>query len=210
MKSYEIIIYQKHNYSVYVHINKINQKKYFGITSQNPEKRWNHGNGYKHNKHFYSSILKYGWDNFEHIVLFNGLTETEACNIEKMLISFYNTTNKNLGYNNDKGGKRPPSLNDEAKEKLRNIAKKRTTTNLKRRRKGYHVSEYNKQRIRETHNIPILQFTKDMTYIKEYPSLTICEKITVIKAQHISDVCNGKQKTAGGYIWIRKSEYSFS
>jgi hypothetical protein len=30
-------------YIVYLHVNRVNNKKYFGITSQNPLKRWNNG-----------------------------------------------------------------------------------------------------------------------------------------------------------------------
>ena len=36
----------------------INDKKYVGITSKLPEKRWCNGNGYKTNGHFYNAILK--------------------------------------------------------------------------------------------------------------------------------------------------------
>ena len=36
-------------YSVYIHENKINGKKYTGITGQQPEKRWQNGNHYKDN-----------------------------------------------------------------------------------------------------------------------------------------------------------------
>lgn len=36
---------------VYVHIAP-NGKKYVGITSQKPEKRWNHGEGYQRHPYF--------------------------------------------------------------------------------------------------------------------------------------------------------------
>ena len=65
-------------YSVYMHINKINGKKYIGITSQRPKSRWHNGKGYAQQRRFYSAIKSYGWDNFEHIILFNGLTKKEA------------------------------------------------------------------------------------------------------------------------------------
>lgn len=139
------------------------------------------------------------------MILFDNLTEQDACILEKIFISIFNTTDKNMGYNKDSGGKHPTYLNDEARKKLSEVAKKRIEKKYKRI--GYHVSEYNKQRIRETHNIAVMQFTKNMLFVKEYESLTVCEKETGIHASNISAVCNKKQKTAGGFIWMRKSDY---
>ena len=67
-------------YIVYQHKNKINNKVYIGITSQIPERRWgSNGCNYKSSPHFYSAIQKYGWDNFEHNILFTNLTKEKAC-----------------------------------------------------------------------------------------------------------------------------------
>ena len=50
------------NYCVYMHVNKINNKKYIGITKQKtPESRWGaNGVNYKGSPHFYAAIKKYG------------------------------------------------------------------------------------------------------------------------------------------------------
>lgn len=91
------------NYCVYKHISPSN-KIYVGITN-NPKHRWyGDGNGYKHNKHFYSAIQKYGWNNFKHEILFDGLTKEIACEKEKELIKEYNSTNPKIGYNISLGG----------------------------------------------------------------------------------------------------------
>ena len=66
------------NYTVYCHINKVNGKTYVGITSSAPELRWKNGEGYKNCRKFYNAILKYGWDNFYHIILRNKLSLSEA------------------------------------------------------------------------------------------------------------------------------------
>jgi len=73
-------------YTVYQHKNKINGKVYIGITKQAPEERWNNGKKYKSSPHFYAAIQKYGWDNFEHNILFQNLTKEEACQKEQKLI----------------------------------------------------------------------------------------------------------------------------
>lgn len=92
-------------YKVYVHINKINGKRYYGITCQNINERWRNGKGYKNHKnskkdtYFYNAINKYGWDNFTHEVLFDNLSKEEACLLEQCYISLYDTTNRNKGYN---------------------------------------------------------------------------------------------------------------
>ena len=90
-------------YTVYMHITP-SGKKYVGITKQNPKKRWGSGSGYKHNKYFYNAIQKYGWNNIQHIILFEQLSKGKAKNIEIYLIEKYNLTDKDKGYNITKGG----------------------------------------------------------------------------------------------------------
>lgn len=94
------------NYCVYIHMNIINNKAYIGISSygDNPNKRWQNGNGYSKQTLFYNAILKYGWDNFEHIIWANGLSLEDAKKIEIMLIALFNTTNPAFGYNISNGG----------------------------------------------------------------------------------------------------------
>ena len=95
----------KGEYKVYVHINKINGKLYIGQTKHTLLKRSHpDGSGYKHSRHFYNSINKYGWENFEHIVLIDNLTLDKANIIEEELIKKYNTTNGKYGYNMYSGG----------------------------------------------------------------------------------------------------------
>jgi group I intron endonuclease len=89
---------------VYMHKNKINNKKYIGQTCRDPKRRWQNGKGYKENGHFYNAIQKYGWDNFEHIILKNNLTSDEADFWEKFYIQQYETTNPDKGYNLTFGG----------------------------------------------------------------------------------------------------------
>lgn len=91
-------------YYVYCHTNKINGKKYIGITCQNPKNRWDSGHGYRNNRHFWSAIKKYGWDSFLHEILFDNLLKEDAKLKEIELISNLNTRNREFGYNITAGG----------------------------------------------------------------------------------------------------------
>jgi hypothetical protein len=51
---------------------------------------------------------------------------------------------------------------------------------------------------------PIIQLSKHNEFIKEWPSLKEASQTLNIKSGDISKVCNGKQKTAGGFVWKAK------
>lgn len=91
---------------VYVHTCP-NGKRYVGITTRiKPEFRWGkNGENYQYNKHFYSAIKKYGWDNIEHEV-FEVESEEEMYRKEVELISFYHSNDPEYGYNNSSGGEK--------------------------------------------------------------------------------------------------------
>ena len=91
-------------FTVYMHVNKINQKKYIGITSQKPENRWgSKGQGY-YSQYFANAIKKYGWDNFDHFILCEGLEEDEAKQMEIQLIAEHCSNKAEYGYNLTIGG----------------------------------------------------------------------------------------------------------
>ena len=79
-----VIQKQLNNYVIYCHKNKINSKCYIGITQQKPKRRWQNGVGYK-TQNFYRAIEKYGWNNFEHIILEEGLSLEEATKKERII-----------------------------------------------------------------------------------------------------------------------------
>lgn len=97
-------------YIVYMHTSPSN-KKYIGITCQKPSHRYGkNGNAYTRPTkkglitYFGKAILKYGWENFKHEILFEGLTLEEANNKEKELIAKYDLMNIEKGYNQAVGG----------------------------------------------------------------------------------------------------------
>ena len=94
----------KNNYCVYVHINKINGKMYVGQTC-NIKERWRcHGKNYFACVKFFNALKKYGWDNFIHEVIKDGLCKEEANILEKELIATFDTIK--TGYNLKEGGAR--------------------------------------------------------------------------------------------------------
>jgi len=63
-----------------------NGKVYIGITVGEPEKRWRGGFGYAANGPMFRDIVKYGWDNISHEVLYSNLSEIDARKQERDLI----------------------------------------------------------------------------------------------------------------------------
>lgn len=59
----------------------------------------------------------------------------------------------------------------------------------------------------------VYQYNKDFTLIKIFDSITEASEKTQIILSSISEVCRGKRKTAGGYIWsfkeIKKEKNSY-
>lgn len=99
-----LIIIENGEYTVYVHTNKVNGKRYVGITRQKPNQRWRDGKGYKQCTYFERAINKYGWDGFDHEIIADKLTEEEAKNMERLLIRELKTQDENYGYNISDGG----------------------------------------------------------------------------------------------------------
>lgn len=102
-------------YILYCFTNKINGKKYIGITSQKMKNRikqhireaYQYKNYKTYNTPFKRAIRKYGIDNFKKEILKDNLTKDEAIELEKEYIKKYKTyykySNSN-GYNATIGG----------------------------------------------------------------------------------------------------------
>lgn len=137
------------SYCVYKHTCSKNGKVYIGITSQKPETRWGcEGKRYYHNSYFTNAISKYGWDNFVHEIVFNGLTVKEAREKEIELISLYKSNERENGYNLSSGGDpgKGTHCSEERKAKIR-AGRLGYKCSEETRRK---ISEANKRRSPET------------------------------------------------------------
>lgn len=184
-------IMEDRNYKVYMHTNKINGKKYIGITMTEPKQRWGYGYGYYNQKRFYNSIKKYGWNNFEHLVLFENLTKEEAETIEVELIKKYNTTDGKFGYNIDFGGNCCISRAEHTKNKIsKTMKEKKINTGNKNPMYGKHGLDNNGSK-------PVLCVELN----KIYNSIAEASRELNIIFQNISKVCKKERYTAGGYHW---------
>lgn len=136
---------------VYKHTSPSN-KVYIGITSKSPTDRWASGFGYEHQVYFFRAIVKYGWINFKHEILFEGLTKEEAEKKEIELIAQYNSTDLNYGYNIDLGGDLH-RLSAETRQKMSDVKKGRKWTERQRlasieyfeKNPGKKIYKYDKQ-----------------------------------------------------------------
>lgn len=196
-------------WKVYVHTNKLNSKRYVGITSkENPNHRWNSGRGYKENTHFYSAIKKYGWDNFKHQILFDSLTETQAKQIEKYLIAIWNLQDNRYGYNMTSGGDGTPNYHPSSETRAKLSAARRkenlsSETLLRRSEglKGRKFSSEHKRKIGDSNSKPVDMLSKDNVFICTYKSAYDAEVQLGIGHSHISQCCHGKRNSTGGYKW---------
>lgn len=114
-------------YCIYKHTSP-SGKIYIGITKTTPEKRWKSGRGYESNRFFYRAIQKYGWENFKHEIIAEGLSQGEASEAERRLIAEYDSTNPEKGYNIEAGGLSGAAKCTEAMREAFSERGKRVTT----------------------------------------------------------------------------------
>lgn len=216
------------NYTVYEH-KMPNGKRYIGITSLEPNKRWLNGRGYKTNEYLYNAIKKYGWDNIEHLIIKTNLTKEEAEQMEKDLIAYFHSNEHDYGYNWADGGS-VYKHSAESKAKM-SKAHKGMRYNIgvpftEERRK--HLSEhhadvsgeknpmYGKKKPKEeierrlAHRVyktggenptakKIVQCRDDGTIVKVWGSISEASK--VFCRTSIKDCLKGKYKHHKGYLW---------
>lgn len=202
----------KNKYCVYMHKNKLNGKIYVGLTSMIPEERWSNGKGY-HTGHFRYAIDKYGWDNFEHIILKDNPTKTEASYWERYYIQQYNSTDRNYGYNISLGG------HPQTEETRRKISEnhggfdgrkhtKESKLKMNKSSSGENHPNFGK------HHSKQLKIKLSKSALKNRGRLFLCVELNKV-FDNLNDVylettchkgsivqcCQGKQKQSKGYHW---------
>lgn len=187
-------------WTVYIH-KFPNGKVYIGITSKSAEKRWRDGKGYKTQKLMWKAIKKYGWNNIEHLVLYENLEETEAKSKEKELIKQYNSNDRKYGYNLTIGGDGVIgyTYTDEAKEKMRQAqlghkASTEAIENMKKAKKGHPPTLIE----------AVAQYDKNKNLIAIWDGIYLIQQILNINAHpSLRKKYKPFERKCGGYYWVK-------
>ncbi len=149
---------------IYKYENNINHKVYIGQTKQTlVERAGKHGQKYKRCVLFWRAIEKYGWENFTPSILEVVSSYEQANEREQYWISYYDSMNREKGYNLYSGGLNH-EISDEARLHMSIAQKNRPPISEKTRQKmseirkgkfagekhpmyGKHLSEITKQKI---------------------------------------------------------------
>lgn len=211
-------------YKVYVHIFP-NNKRYVGITRQEPQRRWQNGNGYK-GQVVYEAIQKYKWHNIEHRILYDNLSKSAAEMYEKALIKEWKTTDRRYGYNVENGGNANKEIRYETRQKLSKSNKghvpwikgKRHSLESKIKNRNKHLGKqaWNKGiKFSEESKNKMSKSKKELYKTGWLPSNTkkvVCiqtnqvfnssheaARILGLNRSHITSCCTGNRKSTGGY-----------
>lgn len=190
-------------YIIYMHKLKIDGRTYIGATCQNPKKRWQRGLGYAHSKRFKEAIDKYGWDNFEHIILFENLTKEEAEQKEIEMIKKYKSNNIKYGFNIYEGGFHSP-ITEVQKEIISKTHKNKIVSketiekiNATKRRRYKEIGLTEKEKERYKKRIKLIRCIETNIIYQGQKDL----KNNGFNPSNVFMVCNSIRKTASGFHW---------
>lgn len=188
------------NYKIYMYISPSN-KVYIGQTCNTLKRRAGNGSNYKGCTFFYQAILKYGFENFTSQILKDNLSLEEANYWEKYYIQYYDSTNREKGYNISIGGK---AMSEEqkalfSKRMIENNPMKNPEIAQKVRLKikGKKFSEEARKNISEGHKKKVLCIETGIIY----PSRNEAAQAVGVSPSGIGRAINGEQKTSAGYHW---------
>lgn len=208
------------SYTVYKHTSP-SGKVYIGITKRRPSKRYDSGRGYNHCPHMKAAIDKYGWENFSHEILAEGLTQLEAEIEEVSYIGAYHSNLPEYGYNVTSGGEHASEMTDAGRRRLREMM---TGDNNPSRRigspmKGKKHTDEARARMSESaskRSTPMTDKTRlaiRAGHAFEMKPVVCIETGELFSGMHeaaeakglaatkICAVCRGRRHTTGGYHW---------
>lgn len=178
------------------------------------------GYGYDKRLRFGRAIAKYGWDNFSHEIIFEGLCEIDAKRTEVELITELHTQDPAYGYNMTKGGEgvcgyhhteetRRKLSEFQSGEKNRNYGKhlsQKTKDKIGQANRGNKYclglvrSEETREKMSSSKRKPVCMYNES-ALVRVFNSAKQAQEETGISRKNISLCCLGKRKHAGGYAW---------
>ena len=136
--------------------------------------------------------MKYGWDNFDHIIFADNLSKLSAHHIERSLIVLWMSNKRQFGYNLSTGGESSHSgckHSLKTREYLRSI---NLGDNNPMRRKERKECVPNKPKTKQVYCVEL---------DKIFPTIQEAADLFNIEASNISKCCKGMRYTAGKMHW---------
>jgi len=186
---------------LYIHKNKINGKCYVGQTIHEDQNiRWRDGKGYYKSQKFNRAIKKYGWENFEHIILPTEYTSIEELdNAEIALIEELNSYSS--GYNATPGGigSKNRVVSAETRKKISSSMKeqwvtgKRAKAKISNETKAKHRKNMLGNKLTKETKAKLSEATKKLWQSPEFRQKMIGRKVSNETKQKMSIAAKGRK-----------------
>ncbi|WP_010249204.1 NUMOD1 domain-containing DNA-binding protein [Acetivibrio cellulolyticus] len=207
---------------IYITTNLVNGKRYIG------KRRFINTNGGWQNYlgsgvHLKNSIKKYSKENFVRDIIDIAFSEEELNQKEIQWINNYNAVKSNDFYNIADGGSNGNTFAGKTEEEInewkRKISEANTGMKLSKEarkkisekaklRTGEKNPMYGKKGNYNSNSKPVIQLSKEGTFIAEYPSIADVNRQLGINSADLSNCCNRvKITTLSGFLWCFKSDY---
>lgn len=206
---------------IYIIKNSKNSKVYIGQTLRDINIRWKehlrHSDYY--DQPLYKAMQKYGKENF-FIHCLEDCPDEILNEREKYWIDYFDSYNN--GYNATLGGQDNFVMSSKVEQVLNlwynnytvNKIVEKTKLNVETVRSYLNKNGITHEDIRarankaigKSRSKPILQYDLEGNFIKEWSSSMEVERELSIGHNNIGSVCNGRRKSAGGFIWKHKGE----
>lgn len=149
------------------------------------------------------------------------LEYSEVQNLDDLEIKYiaeFHTTDSKTGYNSTEGGDGTKGIHYRTEKQLQALKNRRSFKGELNPNFGKHLSDEAKERLRQAHlglkasmearmkmSKPVIQYTLEGEFLKEYFSIKSAAEEVGCNSSLIMRVCQGKKKTAKGYIWKYKN-----
>jgi group I intron endonuclease len=208
-------------YGIYCIKNLINNKVYIGKSKNIYERIRQHINNLNkksknENRHLINAWHKYERKSFEYFVIEYVKKVEDLKSRELYWIDFYDSTNRDKGYNLRRDSETKCIVLEETRIKLSEAQLNRYKNNPDENKKiseffkKYWSNEENLNTMRNSLKLSkrkynFLQYDKNKNFIKKWNSVDeIIENNPDYKWQNIYSVCNGYKKSYKGYIWEKE------